>query len=44
MTIKIIQKLIDDVNTFYDTEYEYGIDYLDCLQSLCDELGISINA
>ena len=41
MEIKqVIQKSIEDCHTFYNTSSEYGVGFLDGLQSLCDYLDI----
>jgi len=40
MIKQAIQQVIDDVNEFYDTECEYGVGFLDGVQSVCDALDI----
>jgi len=40
MNKQAIQQAIDECNTFYDTSSEYGIGFLDGVQSVCDELDI----
>jgi hypothetical protein len=40
MIKQAIQQVIDDVNEFYDTNCEYGVGFLDGVQSVCDELDI----
>ncbi len=40
MDKNLIQKLISECNELYNTTSEYGIGYLDCLTSLCEELKI----
>ena len=40
MIKQAIQQVIDECNTIYDTKSEYGIGFLDGVQSVCDELDI----